>query len=272
MSEASEEIEPCDQTGSIYGASFIYGQTRLMIFAMKTTIRLSLKDSIPQVKIGDKINEKTAVCQSVSANDTVIHLNHLLKVKQETIPKYLKISIGQAIHKDNILAEKKSLFSTLTVRSPHDGELKEINLKDGTLIISRKETKLKEKQTIPVKGIVKDINHDHIEIEIEGVKVKGKKGGGSNQVGELFFIAGDSPSFLDIDAEVEERIVLVKQLTANTMVKIDALGALACITEKVGEQMTLPYLVVEADSFLALKKHHSERAWLRPENLEVIIL
>lgn len=243
-----------------------------MIFAMKTTIRLSLKDSIPQVKIGDKIDEKTAISQSSYMSDTIIHLTKLLKVKEDAVLKYLKLSIGQAIHEGDILAEKKSLFSTLTVKSPHDGVLKEVNLKKGTLIISQKETKLKEKQTIPVKGIVKDISREYLEIEIEGIKIKGKKGAGLDQIGELFFITGDSPSFLDIDSEVEERIVLVKQLTDNTMVKIDALGALACIAEKVLEQMTLPYLVVEADSFSALKKHDGKRAWLQPENSEVIIL
>src|SRR3989338_8486968 len=104
---------------------------------MKTTIKLPISSSSKiLVNIGDNIGPDTTLAETeIAASEKTIQLAYLLHVNASHIAKYLKKNLGDSIKSGEILAEKKGLFSSSKINSPHDGKIKEIDLKKGTLTL-----------------------------------------------------------------------------------------------------------------------------------------
>jgi len=107
---------------------------------MLSLIRIALpSDSKVLIEEGEQISENSPLYKS---NDEKIlyeiPLAKLLKIKPERIVRFLRRKIGESVAKGDILAEKKGWLSSLSIRSPFDAEIKELDVKKGLLLLSHK--------------------------------------------------------------------------------------------------------------------------------------
>ncbi|OGG02979.1 hypothetical protein A2W14_04330 [Candidatus Gottesmanbacteria bacterium RBG_16_37_8] len=240
---------------------------------MKTVVKIFLNNSGKiLVDVGDEIEKGGAVSIiGEESNEVEINLSEILKVKTGDIFKFLKKRPTEKVSEGELLAEKKSLVTLLSVRSPISGNIKEVDLKKGTVTII-KEGKQTIKVTVPVKGRVKSIEKNLLELEIKGERISALKGKGESQVAKLMRIPDEKSSFFDFGIEVENRLVLIKKVTAELMAKLDTLDALGVITLGADEEGNFPCLVISDDSYKELAKADGKSVWLRPAEKEVIIL
>src|SRR4030067_2834753 len=139
---------------------------------MKTVFKIFLNNSGKiLVDVGDEIEKGGAVSIiGEESNEVEINLSEILKVKTVDIFKFLKKRPTEKVSEGELLAEKKSLVTLLSVRSPISGKIKEVDLKKGTVTII-KEGKQTIKVTVPVKGRVKSIEKNLLELAIKGERI-----------------------------------------------------------------------------------------------------
>jgi len=118
---------------------------------MKTTAKITLTPNAKVlVDVGDEINRETVLAsEDEKDKDTRIDLSGILKVTPSGIFRYIKKRPQDAIKEGDILAEKRTFLTTLTVRSPVNGKVKEIDLKSGILSISKDTHKSSKNISVP---------------------------------------------------------------------------------------------------------------------------
>ena len=240
---------------------------------MLSLIRIALpSDSKVLIEEGEQISENSPLYKS---NDEKIlyeiPLAKLLKIKPERIVRFLRRKIGESVAKGDILAEKKGWLSSLSVRSPFDGEIKELDVKKGLLLLSHKKKQPEIKISLPIAGKVKKITASHIEIEVKATSIEGRKGAGKEQMGKLLYISDERFHPADFDAEVEGRIVFLKKAPREVIAKLDVLGAKGLISTELPDSIDFSALEVEREAAVKLIKEADKTVWLKPlENLLII--
>ncbi len=240
---------------------------------MKTTVKLPIPSGARiLVNSGDKISDKTLLIETyLEQEEKIIPLAEILQIPPGNIPKFLKKAIGAQVKKGDLLAEKKSLLVSFRLESPESGKIKEIDLKNGTMILLTGNTSMSRKKvTSPFGGKITAVGKNYLDLEIEGQSYIASKGGGSEAFGELFF--EKDLQFHDIDCQIEGKIMLCQSLSEEMMVKLEVLEAAGCIVQKANLNFTLPWIQVDEDTFEKLSQKKGKIVWLRPEEKEIIIL
>src|SRR3989344_9657621 len=102
---------------------------------MKTVIKISLKN-FPKIVVEEgAIIEKGDII-ATNTNDVSeieINLTETLRVKAKDIYKYLRKKPTEQILKNEVLAEKKSFVSTLSIKSPVSGRILHVDLNKGSV-------------------------------------------------------------------------------------------------------------------------------------------
>lgn len=242
------------------------------------SVRIKLDFTTPvklMVAAGDKISPKIPIAvKQKEFEDKDIHIARLLHINPSNLPKYLKKKIGEEIKSGDVIAEKKGFFSSSRVKSPIEGHIKEIDLKKGTLTIAQKagsDIAGKERIEVPVHGRVVKATEKSIELEIEGHIYKGEKGAGEESVGKLYFFSKEKIGFFDIDADVEECIIMTYAIPEDIIVKLDVLGVRGLIIQKDEKNFSMPWIQIDDDVFHKISRHHGKKIWLRPVAREIII-
>ncbi|MCX7955617.1 MAG: hypothetical protein N2593_00705 [Patescibacteria group bacterium] len=187
-----------------------------------------IKNSQILVKKGSKIDFNTSLFKNNFKKEITINIAEKLSINPEKIFSYLKKLVGEEIKKDEILAEKKSLFSSIKINSPVSGIIKEINHNQGIIII---ETLSKEKNDFlsPFKGIIEDIKNDFIKIKLNKAQIFDLKNKGENFGGEIFLFK--SSDFFNIKTDnIENKIIVAEKFSSFEQIKLEALGAKGFIT------------------------------------------
>ncbi|MCS6956434.1 MAG: acetyl-CoA carboxylase biotin carboxyl carrier protein subunit [Patescibacteria group bacterium] len=199
-----------------------------------------LKEAKILVKTGDKIDFNTPLFNINLKKEFIINIAEKLSIRPEKIFSYLKKLVAEKIKKDEVLAEKKSLLSSIIVKSPVSGIIKEINHNHGTIVI---EITSEEKNQFlsPFKGIIEEIKNDFLKIKLNkahsfDLKEKSKIDFG----GEIFLFK--SSDFFNIKTDdIENKIIVVEKLSSFEQIKLEALGAKGFITiETLPEKTEIP--------------------------------
>jgi len=224
------------------------------------------------VNVGDKVDAGSVIGQKeVSGKEEEIKITSLLKVKPALAGKYLQISIGDRIEKNDIIAKKKNLFSSSIIRSPFSGTVKEINRETGVLNISTTE-KGKENLNSPVKGIIRKKDEKLLEIEVDGLVFSGKDGGGTQAVGKLEYFRGDRIGSLEIDRDIAGIVVLCKDLNRDALAKLEALDCSGLIISKKKRPEGLSWVQVDEDVLTKISEHEQKTVCIIPDSKSIIIL
>lgn len=117
------------------------------------------------VKVGDKVDFQTPLIKEKKSKDIKLNVSEKLGLSPNKIFRSLKKFVGDEIKKDELLAEKSSFFDHKKLLSEFEGVLREINHKDGTILI---EIKSEEEKTVNCffKGEIVEIGHDQIKLKV----------------------------------------------------------------------------------------------------------
>ena len=241
---------------------------------MKTTVKIPFKAGTKiTVDVDDEVEKgKSFGTINYENNEAEINLSTILKVNPKDIYKFLKVKPGEGVSEGETLATKKSFITTLSVKSPFKGVIKEVDLKKGTVLLSSQTAVDSKKIVLPVSGKVKSIEKDYLDIEIKGIKFEGIQGGGGNVSGNLIHVSNSKNSIFDLDSDLEGKIVLLETGASDIMAKLDTIGASGMIGRKADKEFDFPFLTVEEDPFKTLFKYSGKLVWLRPSAREAIVL
>lgn len=198
------------------------------------------------VDSGVSLKQREVIASRAREATPIIDLAKLLGVNPKLIEKFLCKQAGEAVVKNEVIAMKKSLFSSTQVKSPRDGMLQVLPDQPGYICIFNQ-----SQDTIitPVAGKVAQIESDSITIKTNMPVIVGTAGEGSSK-GEVYFIE-DSRMIYSISRAVAGKIVAGVKLESTATAKIKVLEGKGIITEKVVDTHGLPYFVVDNPLALA---------------------
>lgn len=192
------------------------------------------------IKPGQKVDFNIPFYEILGVSDYEIPLSKKLEVKPDKIFHYLKKFVGEDVKKGEILAVKKTLFSTHKVLSENDGKIKEINHDIGLIIISVKNDEANKVKTY-FKGEVTEIKNREIHLKVENAKTFSLKKLSGEFGGEVFYLNSDKVPEI-ISANLEKKYVVTSLVTSYLESKVEALGIAGYITlHKLPEGTSLPY-------------------------------
>jgi len=233
---------------------------------MKTKLKLPVSSKYKcLVDTDENITPNTPLAEkSGNKEEKTIHLSQLLGVKNQHILKYLKKKVGDIVDMSEVIAEKKSIFSSIRVKSPVSGKIYDVNLHSGILSLGPLMDSSTDKIYSPCKGKVSNIGKEFIEIEFDGEKFEAEKGDGKEVTGDLVYLAGENIGILDFDNDVSGSIVVCKSINEESIVKIDVMGAVGLITSFRNNSESLPWVQVKEDILTKLIRLSGRKTWLRP--------
>lgn len=242
---------------------------------MKKTFTMPIPShSKVEVKSGEKITPDTLLYSHSFAkiNSQEIPVAQLLRIKAAQILKYLTKSMGQTITEGEVIAVKKSLFAKDYVRSPIAGIMATVDLKKGTILITANRSS-QGAYRIPVAALVKEISSTTIDLEIDGVVIKGDKGEGKDCVAKLCQIEGNHVSALDIQDDVEDTIIMGRNLAEDALVKCEVLQTAGCVSmSSLAGKTRLPWVQFDEPEYRQLSSHNGEKSWLIPSASTLVVL
>lgn len=242
---------------------------------MKTIVTLP----IPQraavlVAAGDDVAPQTIIAQSQDVGDAQsIPLAELLKVSPTKVAKFLKKRIDEPVGAGDVIAYKRSFFSSSIVRSPASGKIQEINLIQGTVTIGAGESGPKTAVEVlsPVSGTVRNVTKTHVDIEVHGTGYPTKKGAGNDVWGVLSYIEQERVDMFAIHSDVENAIILCRTISDDAVVKLEVLGAVGLILVKGDPDTVVSWTLVDDEVFSSLAKSHGSRILLRPKEKQIVV-
>lgn len=225
------------------------------------------------VELEDKLKKNSLIAvKDETDSQKIIHLARLLRILPGRMQKYMQKSAGQKIYAGDIVAEKKGLFFSTSIKSPTDGVISEINLKTGTLSITPSKSKGESELTTPVAGIVRKLGREEITLEIEGSVFEGKYTEGTDVMGILKNLSKDIYDIFDIDQRVAEKVLLGKSFRSDIISKVEVLGARGLISVEKIVQTEIPYILTDEETLRALAEHDGKTVWLRTSKKQIVIL
>lgn len=93
---------------------------------------MHLKIKLPEtgeclIKVGDSVDFSTPFVLVNKAVEVQIPIAQKLGIKPDKIFRHLKKFVGEKLAKGDVIAAKKSLFSTQKIHAPSEGLIKEID-------------------------------------------------------------------------------------------------------------------------------------------------
>lgn len=210
------------------------------------------KDSIVLVNKDQKIDFETPIFEKNIEKDLPLNIAEKLGINPKNIFRYMKKLVGVEIKKDEILAEKSGMFSSVKVISPQEGLIREIDHNQGLVILV---SKLKDKNKVfsPIKGVVEKVGKHEVEIKVnKGTEIEGKNST-SDFGGKIFYF---DPERFTNATEISDNVILAEKIQSFNQIKIEALGAKGFITvEKLVEETDLPFVSIkDLSDFKKIKK------------------
>jgi hypothetical protein len=182
------------------------------------------KNGVCLLKAGKKITFGEPFFQIYQTEEMIVPVAKKLNINPSQIFKYLKKFVGEKIEKNEILAEKKDLFSEKRIRCDKEGVIKQINHHDGTISICIKTDK-KDTLTAFFSGEIFQIKEEVFEIKVKKGKVYPVKESNADFGGEVGYLLDDKSFFTLSSYDVTNKFILVEQIDAIFQAKNEALGA-----------------------------------------------
>ena len=194
---------------------------------MKVKITLPKKAELV-LKPPQTVNFNQTILKISKEKIITINISQELGTTPEKIYNYLKKLIGEKVKKGEILAEKKGLILKKIIKSPHSGEIIEINHLKGTLSIK---TDLTDKtfEFKEIKGKILEKQDDELVIDLkEPLKITLKKT-------NLAYLTGGEFQTIQKDAkitqeQIKDKIVFLEEKSYYLENKLTALKAKCLIT------------------------------------------
>jgi len=233
------------------------------------SIKIPLSDKYKiLVKEEQSVDFDTPLFKKADIQDLKIHLSQELDIQPSKIFLSMKKNVGEKIHRGDILAVKKSLFSEKKYICDFDGIIKEINHDDGSVIITSSHEKLKPKNAF-FKGNIKKIQENEIEIDIQNYTQYDLKETNEDFGGEILLINSKPISQIK-EEDSKNKIIITKKIEPYNQVRLEVLGAKGYVTiEALNHRLEIPHalLLKEADLNSILKSDYPYCTIVKNDNI-----
>ncbi len=180
------------------------------------------------IKSGQNVNFDTPLYETATQEDFDIQVARKLGVPPNTIFRYLKKFVGEDIKKGEILAVKKTFFTTKKIQSDSDGMIKEINHTFGSLRITASST-VKNRIKAYFKGEITEIKNGAIHVKIKEGQSYPLKKASESFGGETVYVAKTNENMLS-EETCETKVAVAESLSSYTLSKLEALGTKGIIS------------------------------------------
>lgn len=219
---------------------------------------------------GDSISQGQVIAKKDAPKDEIVNIIQALNVSRTRARRVLKKKPGDKIDQGDIIAIKKNLFGKVlgSITSGISGTVLRYERDTGNLVV-RTDLQESDLELIsPVAGTVTLCNNKEIVIETEDAYLTGGIAFGNTGEGLLLVLKesfkenGSDNALYYLDSRAAEKIVLVKTLTRDLIVKGDSIGVLGFLGTTISDfdsiylqekQIALP--VIEISEELVPKLH-----------------
>ncbi len=216
------------------GNAYTPGLTVTGRTTVRKTRRLPLTGTVV-VKVGDQVTARQVVARTELPGKVFpLNVANQLSIPADEVPEAMKKPVGQAIAKDELLAETRSFFGIFRseVRSPIDGTIESISKVTGQVIL--REAPIPVEVTAYVDGrVVEEIPHEGVVVETDASYVQGIFGLGGEVCAPLRVIGKGPDEVIDegrIDDACRGQILIGgSQLTLAALRRCIAAGAAGVI-------------------------------------------
>lgn len=182
---------------------------------------LPLKGEV-RVKKGDRVKADDVIASTFLPGNVVpFKIANKLGVTPQMLGNYLKIKVGDTIHKDQILAENKGLFGTglfkTSVKSPIDGEVESVSPATGNAVL--REPKIPVEIKAFMDGIVTEVFPN------QGVVIENR----SAYIQGIFGLAGETSGVIKMLAKTPQDYLDPASITPDCKGKVIVAGALCSL-------------------------------------------
>ena len=240
----------------------------------------SLPIEIPEgfialVAKGDTVTPGQVLARKEAPQDEMVNILQGLNISRKQAKKALKMNPGDTISPGDVVAVKTNLFGKVqaSIISQISGTILRYERDTGNLVVQTDLEPSSLEIISPVAGTITLCNNKEIVIETEGVLVTEGVALGTTGEGTLFVLQesfGKYNSDIDssiyfLDDRAVGKIVLVKTLTRDLIIKGDSLGASGFLSNVISDEdieyvqekeITLP--VLEVTDELVSKLHSWE--------------
>lgn len=178
------------------------------------------------IKEGDKVDFGTPFREKTFQSTITIDLAKKLNIDPGKIFRYLKKLVGEEIKKNELIASKNGLLTSIKLVSEYNGHIKEVDHKTGKIILNIDKTgKLVEKCFF--KGKIKSIKDNEIKVEVNKGEEYPLKMTSNSFGGEVLYLKKET----DLQSSnVSKRIIVVDTISDFFQIKAEALGAKGFVT------------------------------------------
>jgi len=189
------------------------------------------------IKKGQDVDFTTPLYSEQAGSTIKIAIAKRLSIPPHKIFQHLKKFVGDTVKKNDVLAEKKSLFSTRKYKSEFEGIIKEIDHGEGMLLLEA-ETDVRVVHTCYFKGEVVDVEKNLIHLKVAKAKEYPLKDITRDFGGEVIY-PGQVHSV--VEEEISGKIVCVNHIRSFDQAKLETLGAAGFVTIRaLAEETDLP--------------------------------
>ena len=174
--------------------------------------QLPLK-GVVHLEKGMKVGPDTIVASTeIPGNVHMVNVANKLNIEAKQIPECMLLKENDKIKKDQILARSKGIFGLFKseVKSPIDGEIINISVVTGQVVISEKPLAIKLDAYIP--GVIsKVINEEGVIVNSNGTFIQGIIGVGGESKGELKVLINSHENSIntsDINDSLDGKIIV----------------------------------------------------------------
>jgi len=221
---------------------------------MLITIPFNPQSYEPLVKEGQEVDFQTPLFKKKLEEEVILPLASKIKISPKNIYLHLRKVIGDQIEKGELLAEKKTFLSQTEYRSEYNGVIKEIDHKEGYLLIGVISDK-EQTVTSYFKGEVTEVKEKELHIKLKSGQEFALSEASANFGGEVIVL--DEAQIIAINEKTAGlKIVIAKKLASYDLSKLEALGIDGFVTvdSAVGDR-SIPYAKLsKAEDFEKISK------------------
>lgn len=219
---------------------------------MILTIHLPEKAKL-LIKSGQKIDFDTPLAQEKNLEEVTVLISSKLDVSPDKIFRFITKFVDEVIHKGDIIAQKKTMFGNKKILSEYEGILKEINHKDGSIVLQIQSEKSQMQKSF-FKGEVSQIVKGEVHLKVDKIKnfdLKSTESISSDIGGSVYYVPENIKSVEE--DEVKHKIIICETVSEYLQAKLEALNVVGFVSVyKLVKPTTLP--VVQLKQIADLKK------------------
>jgi len=235
------------------------------------------------VEKGASVSAGMSLVKATKANHVYYDLVSLFSIKPQALAGILTKKEGDEFVRGEILARKRGILKTRSLRAPFHGKIGRIDRELGEMEIIPADVEDTQPITAPVSGKIEKITKTEITLAFDGILIFAKQGVGRLRKGTLTFLKEADGEVLvaDIKQEHAQKILLGGHFSRVELEKAFGIGVAAVLATKLDEGdfaffsekkvFDASLLLVAKIDFAALKKYSGKEAVVEGAHKRVLI-